>query len=230
MTSANPRRKRAKLRRDSEIKTAFAAVLNRHWSEPEEQDATKEGIALREMCVACKNEDVAALSHLLPPHPPAAISRQDCIFRDVITFCPMPFPNWQTRAKIVLEKHRKHWHAQLDGLRQVIGQRLSSSRPPSWNGSMYPLPFGQYLNSTSWISDLLEVEVDIDDFISNRMELRLPPSKSKIYYFTRPYILWPVRPGTVEHVSIWRNLSISRHPLDDDLLRQRGQEQSGAQP
>jgi len=221
------------LRSDIEIKNAVALALEREWTPPEELDTSNERLALREICVPCQPDDLAGASGRLPTEDPAGLPTNH-ILLDVIVFCPIALPGWQARAGIVLMRQVQQWRDQLRRIQETLKHQPTAT-PGTWNGTMYSAPFGWFLsrpeNSTRWVSELQHVKIRRDKVFANCAEAGISGmEESPICYYTRPYILWPVEPGSRTHVSLVndRLLSIERPPLTDPLLEQSDDQSASA--
>lgn len=203
------------LLQDADIKRTVAKALGRHWSPPPDMDRQNERSALREICVPCKPEDIVRLERRLPKADPAALD-SNYLLSDIVVFCPIALPGWQSRAKIVLQQHVHHWRDELEQVRVQLQQKR-----------MYAVPFGRFLISkehSTWVSEVGRISVENRCIFQNCEGARIPPNaKSDIWFYSRPYIIWPVVPGTLKHITYVDGnppLTISRPELKDPLLRQ----------
>jgi hypothetical protein len=216
------------LRPDSEIKSAFALAIRREWTLPGEIDNANERLALREICVPCRLDDLARNAYRVPNEEPAGL-QTNYIFTDVIVFCPIALPGWQARARVVLSKQVQQWREQLHRIHDKLARQSTGDAPNIWRGAMYAVPFGRFLNEAEnenqWVSEVQDVKIRHDQIFANCVDARLNPTEeSTICYYTRPYILWPVKTGSQPQIHVTlvngSHLAIERTPLIHELLEQ----------
>lgn len=183
----NPR-----LRPDTDIKRAVARFLKRLWQSPEIEHGHNERLALREICLPCDSEDIASIRDRLPKTDPAGLE-VNYLLSDVIVFCPMACPGWQARAKMILEEHVLYWREELIKVQKaLIGQK------------MYAVPFGRFLNTQegpdNWVSPVKTLSLANGEVFGNCEAAGISPhEKSDIWYYSRPYIVWPNVSGELRH-------------------------------
>jgi hypothetical protein len=206
----------ARLRQPLEVVRAFlrdAGVLN---VEPVWSDDYTEPCRLWEVVVPADGEvreKLSARPHFLSTIDPMDTSLS--VVSDVLTFFPIPLPDWQTVATDVLKKYASAWRTELQRIRTELE-----------NAVMFTLPFAQMIVGApdEWVT-LHRIDVRIDDYLRDwgRTE-----NDGWISYVKRPCIVWPTGIDASTHRTMIvkagekeRPLSIVRPPLAYDELKSR---------
>lgn len=227
------------LKSDIEIKQAVAAAAQALFNLAKAPGCTTDGfqdsMPLREIRLPYTN----IAPGRLPAQDPAATDQHpgDYLMSQVMVFCPVPYKNWQYRANRVLLDQVKDWREQLKGLKTKLATE-----------NMYSVPFGRFLAAgdegpEKWVGPIEpgagpDGETIVGKLAIRHQELfragqfRSEATVDYIYYYLRPHIVWPLLPGTRDHVTHLpdvhkrdgtqrsaRRLVITCPPLTDPRLR-----------
>jgi hypothetical protein len=187
------------LKRDRDIKQAMAKQLDRSYVVIGRGGGGRyDHLAWREMIVSGGPAVESAISMYLPQDLPDGIVEADGdqafnpLFAEAVEFCPVPLTGWQEWAVDHLEDHRKRWLAELERIQKALEDE-----------PMFAIPFGRFMSGSrheDWVSSLGRVKLEPEKAFENWSEnTNRGLVVADVWYFTRPYIIWPVEAAGILH-------------------------------